>query len=281
MPRPPRIVAILATHNERRFIATCLQHLRRQGVETYLIDHCSTDGTVEIAEDFLDDGLIGMETLPREDGVFSLRSQLRRKEEVSARIDADWLLHLDADELRLPPPGYPTLAEALAMVDREGYNAVNFYEFTFVPCLEDPDHDHPGFTRTLRTYYPFSPAFPHHVKAWKAAAASSPDLASSGGHRVAFAGLRMYPIPFPMMHYLFLSVPHAIEKYARRRFDREEVDSGWHGWRALLSQGDVKLPAMTELRVCRSIGELDPSAPRRRHCLDEAMAQRPQRGHLS
>jgi glycosyltransferase involved in cell wall biosynthesis len=38
-----RVVAILASYNERRFIDGCLEHLHGQGVESYLIDNWSTD----------------------------------------------------------------------------------------------------------------------------------------------------------------------------------------------------------------------------------------------
>jgi len=264
-----RVVAVLATYNERRFVGPCIEHFRRHGVETYLIDNCSDDGTVEIAERYLGEGLLGIETLPRESGAFSLVAQMRRKEEAIARLDADWLIHADADELRLPPPGHDTLTEALEVVDEAGYNAINFTEYTFVPTQEEPDHDDPGFQRTLRTYYPFCPAFPHRLSAWQTAAAPQPDLASSGGHRVGFPGLRMYPVSFPMKHYLFLSVPHAIEKYVQRAFDPGEVRAGWHGWRARLAAGEIRLPSRSELRVCESDDDLDGRGPRERHYLDE------------
>jgi hypothetical protein len=262
-----RVIALLATYNERRFIGGCLEHLHAQGVETYLVDNCSTDETVAIAERFRGRGLIGVERYPR-DGTYDWRGLLRRKEELAAELEADWFVHLDADELRLAPAGQGTLAEALGAVDRQGYNAIDFLEFTFVPTREAPDHDHPDFHRTLRTYYPFQPSPVHQLKAWKAAAAPEPDLSSSGGHRVAFPGLRMHPVLFPMKHYLFLSVPHAIEKYIERRYDPDEVEAGWHGWRATLTPEDIELPSEAELRTARREDDLDPSQPRRRHCVE-------------
>lgn len=265
-----RIVAILASYNERRFIGGCLDHLREQGVEAYLIDNCSSDGTVEIAESHLGRGLIGIEELPR-DGFYDWRSLLRRKEELATELDADWFIHLDPDELRLPPRGCGTLAEAIEAVDREGYNAVNFLELTFVPTREAPDHDHPDFQRTLRTYYAFCPKFPHKVTAWKATAAPAPDIASTGGHQVGFPGLRMHPSSFPMKHYLFLSVPHAVEKYVQRRFAAAEVDSGWHGWRARIEEEDLRLPSAAELRLAGRDDDLDLSNPRKRHLVDGAI----------
>lgn len=265
-----RVVALLATFNERRFVGGCIEHLREQGVQTYLIDNCSSDGTVEIAERFRGDGLIGVERYPR-DGVYDWRGLLRRKEELAGELEADWFIHLDADERRLPPPGFGTLAEALFAVDREGCNAVNFVELTFVPTREEPDHDRPDFAETMRAYYPFCPSRPHQLKAWKAGAAR-PDLVSSGGHRVAFPGLRMHPQDFPMKHYLFLSVPHAVEKYVERRYAPEEVERGWHGWRARLTADDIRLPAEAELRLTHSDADLDPSEPRTRHVVDMEVA---------
>lgn len=259
-----RVIAIIAVYNERRFIAQCLEHLYRQGIETYLIDNCSTDATVAIAERHLGRGLIGIESLPR-DGAFALRAQLERKEQLARELEADWFMHADADERRLPPPGSRSLAEALATADRDGYNAVDFKEFTFVPTRESPDHDHPDYERTLRTYYPFAPRPVHQLKAWKAA---DVELASSGGHVVDFPGLRMAPEPFPMKHYLFLSVPHAIEKYVERGYDAGEVASGWHGWRADAAPEAFALPSAAELRVAADDADLDPSDPWARHCVD-------------
>jgi glycosyltransferase involved in cell wall biosynthesis len=259
-----RVIALLATYNERRFIAQCLEHLHEQGVDTYLIDNCSTDDTVAIAERYLGRGLIAIESFPREEG-FALRSQLERKEQLARELPADWFIHLDADEIRLPPAGGRSLAEALAAVDRDGYDAVGFMEFTFVPTRESPDHDHPRFRQTLRTYYPFAPRPVHQLKAWKG---PEVELASSGGHLASFPNLRMWPEPFPMKHYLFLSVPHAIEKYVERDYDAEEVASGWHGWRASLAAAAIALPSAGELRQARTDADLDASQPWTRHYMD-------------
>lgn len=258
-----RVVAVLATYNEERFIAGCLEHLIGQGVEVYLVDNSSTDTTLEIAERYLGRGLIEIEELPRA-GVFDLSAQLERKEQIFATLDADWFMHLDADEVRLPPRSNRTLAQAFAEVEREGYNAVNFLEFAFVPTLEDPDHDHPNFWKTMRWYYPFLPWFPHRLNAWK----RQPDgeeLVWSAGHRVRFPGLRMYPESFKMRHYLFLSMPHALEKYVGTRFAAAELRKGWHRRRAALTSENIRLPSQTELRQYASDDQLDPSDPWTRH----------------
>src|SRR3989442_7651052 len=139
-----RILAILATYNEQRFIVGCLEHLISHGIEVYLVDNSSTDQTVRLAERFLGRGLVGIETFPR-DGVYAWSALLRRKEQLAAALDADWFMHVDADEIHLPPRSDRTLLQAIQEADAEGYNAVNFSEFTFVPTQEEPDHDHPEF----------------------------------------------------------------------------------------------------------------------------------------
>ena len=280
----PRVVALLATYNEERFIEGCLEHLVRNGVEIYLMDNDSTDDTVAIAERYLGRGLIGIEQLPRH-GVYSWRTILERKQQLSDELDADWFIHVDPDERHLAPAGSTSLRAALREVDHRGYNAVCFQEFTFVPTREQPDHDHPEYERTMRWYYPFLPwspiarklarrpeavrlrkrGPPHRMNAWKKQP-TPVDLASSAGHIVSFAGRRAYERSFPMLHYLFLSVDHATRKYAQRRYDEREVADGWHEARAQLRPGDIVLQSQDELR-CRTGFALDATAPLTRHPL--------------
>ena len=274
----PRVVALLATYNEERFVAGCLEHLLQQHVDVYLIDNCSSDQTVAVASRYMGRGLIGLETMPRT-GTYSWRPILERKERLANTLDADWFMHVDADEFRLPPRTDRSLAQAFAEVAGEGYNAVNFQEFTFIPTREAPDHDHQDFPKTMRWYYPFLPSpAPHQVKAWKRQP-TPVDLAWSGGHQVRFSGLRISPQWFRMRHYLFLSVPHAVRKYVEKRYDTAEVEAGWHGLRARLRPEMIRLPAEAELRPYLSDDELDPSNPRAQHYLfDAAWAARQERG---
>lgn len=260
-----RALALIAAYNEERFIGTCLEHLFSQGIEAYLCDNDSTDRTVAIAERYLGAGLRAIERIPR-DGTFRWRQILRRKEELAAELEADWFLHLDPDEIPLGPRPGQTLAEALAEADAEGYNAVDFLEFAFVATRESPDHDHPGFRRTMRWYYPFAPSEHHRVIAWKRQAQPF-DLASSGGHLIQFSERRISPRRFRLLHYLFLSREHAIGKYVSKVYDPKEVREGWHGWRATLSAGDVRLPSQAALRTALTDDDLDPSSPRTTHWL--------------
>jgi glycosyltransferase involved in cell wall biosynthesis len=262
-----RVVAIIAAYNEERFIADCLEHLSGHGVEVYLIDNGSTDRTAEIARGYTGRGLVGIESFPRPAGRYDWHGILRRKEELAATLEADWFMHADADEVRLPPRAGQTLAEAFAEVDARGYNAVDFFEFTFIPTREAPDHEHPDYQRTMRHYYPFRPWSPHRLTAWRRRP-ERVELAWYGGHRVRFPGLRVAPTPFPMRHYLFLSVEHLLAKYTRRAFEPAELKRGWHGWRSRLKPDLVRLPSQNELRLYTSDDELDPSNPRTQEFAD-------------
>jgi glycosyltransferase involved in cell wall biosynthesis len=264
-----RVVAILATYNEERFIAACLENLFRQGIHVYLIDNDSTDRTVDIARAYLDRGLIGIENFPR-DGVYRWSSILQRKEQLATTLEGDWFMHVDADEIYTSPRPGVSLAEILAEVDEQGYNAVNFVHLTFIPTVEASDHDHPQFYETMRWYYPFMPTFPHLIRAWKRQPVQV-ELAHSGGHLVNFPGRRLCPQTFLIRHYLFLSVSHAIRKYVNKSYDPAEVQNGWHGWRATLTPEMIKLESEVTFSTYVSDHELDLTNPRTAHCfLDES-----------
>jgi glycosyltransferase involved in cell wall biosynthesis len=270
-----RVIALLATYNEERFVAACLEHLFAQGVEVYLIDNQSTDRTVALAEPYLGRGLIAIEELRRE-GRFALTSILARKEELAAELEADWFLHQDADEFRVAPRGGERVVDALAEADSAGYNAVNFLEFTFIPTVEAPDHDHGDFQETMRHYYPFLPEFPHRLNAWKRQRAGV-ELCAAAGHRVQFEGLRMSPRSLWMRHYLFVSPEHARQKYGGRLRTEAEEELGWGGWRTLLANAGAipvpGLPRQDELRQYIGDERLDPTAPLREHSWAERWAR--------
>jgi Glycosyl transferase family 2 len=264
--RVPRVVALLATYNEERFIAACLAHLIEQDIQVYLIDNGSTDQTAAIATRYSGRGLLGFETFPRGD-FYSWRPLLQRKEQLANSLDADWFINLDPDEVRLAPSSHRTLPQAFSDVEDQGFNAVNFQEFTFIPTCEEPDHDHPAFQKTMKHYYPFasSPA-PTQVKAWKRQR-TPVQFAWSGGHEVRFDGLKIAPHNFVMKHYMFLSVPHALIKYCQKKYDPNEVEAGWHRARAALRPEAIRLPLQSDLRSFLSDDKLDASNPRSKHYL--------------
>ena len=256
----PRVIALLASYNEERFIEACLTRLISHGVDVYLIDNGSTDRTVAIAERFRGYGLIDIETIPRH-GIYSWLPILKRKEHLANRLDADWFMNLDPDEIRLPPKSGIFLPEAFQQVEQEGYNAVNFQEFTFIPTREEPNHDHPNFVETMKFYYAFGTGH-RQVKAWKRPPGPV-EFASTGGHQIAFEDIRIYHTNFIMKHYLMLSVEHATRKYIEKVFDPEEIALGWHEQRAKLRADHITLPSSSQLNRFTSDDALDASEPRK------------------
>jgi hypothetical protein len=271
-----KVVALLAVYNEELYLQRCLEHLREQGVETYLIDNGSTDRTPDIARSFLDHGVIGVEVFPR-DGVYEWEPLLRRKEELSLTLGADWYMHCDTDEIREAPRPYRMLKEGFEAADRAGYTAVNFDEFVFVPTVSDESFEHEDYVRAMRYYYYFAPSPIRQVKAWKNLGRPV-DLHSSGGHRVAFEGLRVYPESFILRHYMVLSHEHAVRKYCGRVYsEREIAEQGWHRARAGLRPEEIGLPDRRLLKTVSAEGTWDRSDPWQVHPLFNR-GKRPQPG---
>jgi len=263
--RDLKVVALLGSFNEERFIGPCLEHLISHGLEAYLIDNESTDATVEHAQRFLGKGLIGIETLPKK-AEFSWTELLEAKLRAADALDGDWFINHDPDEMRLPPSPGKSLLEWIAQVDHEGFNAVNFHELTYVPCVESPNHDHPEFYRTMRWYYPFRTDAVRQMKCWKRQPGPV-DLVRSGGHQVDFEGLQRFPISFYFRHYLFLSPEHALRKYGNRVFPQQELDAGWHHWRHRLPADRIRLPRASDLQFDSGPASLNPYPCRQEHVL--------------
>ena len=258
-----RAVALVHEYESRRTLEACLSNLVSQGLEVYVFDNGSSDGSREIAEAWIGRGVLAVEDVPRH-GFYDHASLLRRKETLARRLDADWFLHVDSDELLFPPEGFATVRDALREADRSGYDAINYFEYVFVPTAEEPDHDHPRFFETMRWYYPFAPRHPHRRSGWKRQTGEI-GLAASAGHLVSFEGLRTYPADFGLRHYPILSRAHGLEKYSGRKHSIEALGSGWHEWREQLKPGRLLLPPRDCLRRLEPDGMLDPSGPVDRH----------------
>ena len=264
------VIAILNTYNEEKLIRVCLEHLRKQGLDFIIIDNESTDRTIEIAKEFEGKGLIAVETIHR-DNNFSLIPLLIRKEELASELCADWFMHVDCDEFRFPPAPYKTLKEAFVAVDFQGFNAVEFMEYTFVATKEHPEHDPETFLNSMQWYYSFQPFRPHRINAWKRCK-EPVELKSFGGHQVNFPGRKVCPEYFILKHYTYLNRKSAIEKFVNTVFDPSEDDM--HGFRHGLCENDIILPSENQLRKFISNDKLDASNPRTERYIAEAWHRR-------
>jgi hypothetical protein len=235
--RPFRALAIMPAFNEADVIFHAIGALVSEGVDVYLIDHESTDGTVEAAKPWLGRGLVHIERFPEDAGycernrtAMVWRDILRRVGEVSGAVGADWYLFVNADEFREAPWPGVTLADALREVDELGFNAVNFELLNFRPTPQDAFVDGADVRRHLRHYEPPGPYDVLQVKAWKAQPAVV-DLVHHGGHDLLFEGKRVFPVPFLLRHYPIRSAEHGRRKVLAERISRfaaEERAGGWH-----------------------------------------------------
>lgn len=259
-----KAIAILTVRNEQRFITQCLTHLHEQGIKTIVVDNQSEDDTLSIVKSFEGNGLIGYEVIPYE-GFYDWTKLLIKKEQISMDLDGDWFMHVDADEFHEPVNRNMRLVDLIKEADSEGYNAINFTEYTFFPTQEDPNHNHANFQDTMRWYYAYCPSQHRRVNAWKKQ--PKVDLVSSGGHRVNFDGLKIYPENQVMRHYICLNKQHAIEKFCKRKFSQDEIDQrGWYGERPYIAEDKISFPKADSMNYWanRTIS-LDFSQPRTKH----------------
>lgn len=259
-----RIVALLTVRNEELYLARCLEHLIANGVDVCVIDNASTDSTRAIAEQFLGRGVIRLDTLPYH-GAFALLPILQNVERLAGEIDADWFMHHDADEIREAPAAGATLAQAIETADAEGYNAINFDEFVFMPRSGHERFEGRDYVRDMLWYYYFRPKGQRRLNAWKRTGAPV-DLSASGGHRVQFPDRRVYPTDFVMRHYIALSWEHLARKYQSRRYAPEEIaDRSWHIDRARFDPGTIQGIDWGRMKRLERPGEWDRSDPWRVH----------------
>jgi len=227
----PRVVAIIAAHNEADVIGHVIGDLIAQAVEVYLIDDGSTDDTAEQAQRWLGRGLIGIDQIrPADSPRYIWRELLRRKEEIARQLNADWYIHTDADEFREAPWPGMKLQDAIGVVDAAGCNAIDFrlLNFRFTNDQFSPGTD---VRESLTLYEDGAPCDEIQIKAWKHNPAFPVDLVSTGGHAAEFVGRCVFPIKFLLRHYPLRSTEQQRRKIAverRARFDPIEVDVGWH-----------------------------------------------------
>ena len=261
--RQPRIVALLAIRNESLYLARCLKHLHEQGIETCVIDNESSDNSREIAEQFLGRGVFRIETHPFP-SFYDWTGLLAYKEKLAKEIDADWFIHLDADEIHEAPAPFKSLYEGIMKADQEGYNAINFDEFVFLPTADDEVFEGTDYVDKMRYYYFFEPTPLRLVRAWKHRGEAI-DLASAGGHSINLNNRKIYPKNFILRHYIVLSRVQAIAKYGKRIYSRYEVEvKGWHGTRATFREEKLVFPSKHLLK-CISTNSWDRSQPWAKH----------------
>ncbi|MDO9150181.1 MAG: glycosyltransferase family 2 protein [Methylotenera sp.] len=259
-----RVVALLAIRNEALFLERCLNHLYHQGIETCIIDNDSTDSSLAIAQSYIGRGVSRIVNLPYE-GCFDLPRILKLKEMLTREIDADWFIHYDADEIREAPKPYNTLLEGIEEADKQGFNAINFDEFVFMPTSNTEAYENKDYVAQMQYYYFFEPYPLRRLNAWKKMP-EPVDIVNSAGHCVSFPGLNLFPTSFIMRHYICLSREHAIAKYGTRVFSLNAVkERGWSKDRVNFTADNLYFPEKSRLKQVTISGDWDKSDPWVRH----------------
>jgi glycosyltransferase involved in cell wall biosynthesis/uncharacterized coiled-coil protein SlyX len=230
------VVAIIAAYNEEDIIQHVVSDLINQGIQVYLLDDSSTDGTVAAVEPYVGRGVVAIERLagattdaaPGGRGRFDLERILRRKTELANELDAAWFINHDADEFRESPWSHLSLSDAIRHVDRLGFNAIDFAGLDFWP-VDDGFRPGGDVRDTFRFYSELAPYDRLQVRCWKKT--DSLELLSSGGHEARFADRKIFPVRFVLRHYPIRGQKHGERKVFRERRDRflvHERAKGWH-----------------------------------------------------
>lgn len=234
-----RICAIIAARNESQYLETLLPILAEQNIDVAIIDNESTDGSKDLFSKFTNNPIIIQETLPFR-GFLSMPEVLAAKQEICKKIDHDWVIHHDPDEIMEHFQPGKSLRDAICEADELGYNAINFDEFVFIP-RPGSDYFQGNYYTEVLHYYFFEPSRNRLNRAWKRVMQFRND--ASGGHRLEGNSLLIAPENHILRHYIVLGEEHARRKYLNRSFDKIDLARGWHGNRLNFTHENLLLPS--------------------------------------
>jgi glycosyl transferase family 2 len=223
-----KLVMTLLVRDEEDVLREHLEYHLNAGVDHVVaIDHRSQDGSTEILESYVRQGVL---TLTREDGTFSQQGEWQTRMSRLAAVEhgADWVIPSDADEFWIARGS--ALKEALRSVPNDVGVAGGLMR-NFVPQRDDGGWFVERLTVRLAGHAPINdPATPFRPVV-KVAHRGSPQvvISSGGAHRVF--GLAVAPsgwYPLDVLHFPFRSEEQSARKYRKT----------WTGWESNL-RGDL------------------------------------------
>lgn len=241
-----RSLALLTVYNEADIIEEAITHALNQGLDVFVVDDASTDGTDRILETMGASKRVKWKKAPLDEAAaYNLDLIMKRNETIALQAAADgyqWMMYMDADEIRCSPWPDVSLAEAFAHVEALGYNAVEFTvaDFRF---LRDQHPEHGQYeSQLLHFEFGRRPGHFIQIKAWKQNPHARADLVSFVGHQVVFEGRRVFPLKFLLKHYPLRSQEQAHNKLYRDRFPRYPAESLARGYHVQYNQYKEKEP---------------------------------------
>ncbi len=231
VPDAFKVLAVVHFFNEEDVLAKTIEHLLQQRVDIYLLDNWSTDHSYSIAKEYQTrhPNRIYLEQFPTSGGSenYIWYDQLERTEQISKKLQYDWFIHYDADEIRISPWKNVDLRTMLYYIDSQGYNGI---ENTVIDFRLTAHNEGDIFAKD--TYFEFRHQLKwiNHLKTWKKT--EDIDLKKTGGHHAQYPAPRLYPLKVLNRHYPMRSIEQASRKVFRDRkprFVKEQGTRGWHG----------------------------------------------------
>ena len=145
--KPLNILSISCCYNGLDILPYILEYNRKEGIDSFVLDNYSTDGSWE----YLQDNKIPSKRMDT-DGAFHVTKIQDAKKEIIHGLKPDWVLRGSSDHFILTPN---SLRETIETVDNDGYNAISmpFYRIknTGEERLENGD--------PRKIYFYYSPHF--------------------------------------------------------------------------------------------------------------------------
>jgi glycosyltransferase involved in cell wall biosynthesis len=227
------VLAIINVYNEIDILPETIEHLLTQGVDIQIVDNWSNDGSFEWAKNkAASEKRISVSRFPDTISTdYDVSLMLENSSRIGASSDYDWIIHHDADEIRISPWGPSvSLQEAITHIDSLGYNAIDFSVFDFRFLKTNLNPSKPWQESLVYGEFGKRPGHFLQIKCWKNY--KKPVLLSStGGHQALFEGSKIFPLKFLLRHYPLRGIEHALKKIFKERLPRYNKAKrllGWH-----------------------------------------------------
>ena len=142
-----RIVNILTCYNEIEYIPYTIAYYKKIGIDVFVLDNYSTDGSYE----WLIDHKIPVERVDTE-GAFHLERLQKARIKKMHELKPDWVIYGDADEFIVTVS--TPLREIIALADQKGFNELVCRKFEFYNTGEGRPKGNPK-----NTYYYYANPF--------------------------------------------------------------------------------------------------------------------------